>query len=219
MSSTLSSLPIQVGNLRSGLWDHSHAPWAGLFTFLEPQCPDSETGQCTPCSSFSVGRYQSDTHTFTITASTSQLTLLREACSYRPHGSLWSSELTRKPLSPKMFTGSPALRPLHSWLPRCFLSPPHFRWTLGFSLWPWLLSLGLSSYRSLPFSQLRPPLPHMQVTDLQSNPSASCRTCRAHCKIKMKTRVQKLLGIAGQQTKPSIKPCGAPSDYRPYTVR
>lgn len=122
-----------------------------------PQCPRSDTGRCAPCPSFSVGRCHSDTHTFTVTVSTCHL--IPRARSFRPQRSLWCSELMRRVLGPKTSPGLPA------GLPRCGPSVPGF---LGASLAPMLemdpglLSLGLSSHRSLPFSRSRPPPPRLQ---------------------------------------------------------
>lgn len=83
-----------------------------------PQCPHSDTGRCAPCPSFSVGRCHSDTHTFTVTASTCHPT--PRARSFRPQRSPWCSELMRRVLGPKTSPGSPAGRP------RCGPSIPGF---------------------------------------------------------------------------------------------
>lgn len=133
----------------------------------EPQCPHSETGQRALCPSFSGGRYQSDTRTFTVTASTCHRT--PQARSFRPQRSLWCSELMHRVLGPETSPGSPA------GLPRCGPSFPGFLgapFAPALEMGPGRLSLGPSSHRSLPFSRLRPPPPHLQVTDLQSFPQA-----------------------------------------------
>lgn len=176
-----------------------------------PQCPRSDTGRCAPCPSFSVGRCHSDTHTFTVTVSTCHL--IPRARSFRPQRSLWCSELMRRVLGPKTSPGSPA------GLPRCGPSVPGF---LGASLaptlemGPGLLSLALAALSRPVFSPKSPVLTVEATSSTLAGhrsiklPSVRCITRRAHCKIKMKTLIQKSLGIARQQTKQSIELYGGP---------
>lgn len=150
-----------MGHLRSGPWDHRHGPG-------QAPVPPQRHGAVRPLPILFCGALSQrhphihcdhvhlspDTSGPLLSTAEEPLVLRADAQSARPQD------------VPRLARWPPALWTLRSWLPRCFLLPPHLRWTLGCSLWPWPLSLGLSSHRSRPFSRSRPPPPRLQVTDL-----------------------------------------------------
>lgn len=124
-----------MGHLRSGPWDHRHGPG-------QAPVPPQRHGAVRPlpilfCGALSQRQphvhcdrvhLSPDTSGPLLSTAEEPLVLRADAQSARPQD------------VPRLARWPPALWTLHSWLPRCFLSPSHLRWTLGCSLSACLLT-------------------------------------------------------------------------------